>query len=314
MVLSVNHAYSQPVSSGSGSEYPNRPVRMVTTAPGGGNDFAARLIAPALAGGLGQQVIVDNRSSTVVPGDIVAKSPPDGYSILLAASTFTIGPLLIRNSPYDPVQDFAPITLAVSSPNILVVHPMVPATSIKELIALARSKPGELNYATSGIGSSAHLAAELFKSMAGVNIVHVPYKGAGPASIDLVAGQVQLAFGNTTTVMPHVKAGRLRALAVSTAQPSALVPGLPTVASSGLTGFESASMVGILGPARTPSAIVERLNRELVRVLNLPDVKEKFSNVGMETVGSTPAHLNATMKSEIARLGKVIRDAGIRGD
>jgi len=287
---------------------------MVTTAPGGGNDFAARLIAPALAGGLGQQVIVDNRSSTVVPGDIVAKSPPDGYSILLAASTFTIGPLLIRNSPYDPVQDFAPITLAVSSPNILVVHPTLPATSIKELIALARSKPGELNYATSGIGSSAHLAAELFKSMAGVNIVHVPYKGAGPASIDLVAGQVQLAFGNTTTVMPHVKAGRLRALAVSTAQPSVLVPGLPTVASAGLPGFESASMVGILGPARTPSAIVERLNRELVRVLNLPDVKEKFSNVGMETVGSTPAHLNATMKSEIARLGKVIRDAGIRGD
>ena len=298
----------------SGQDYPNRPIRMVTTAPGGGNDFAARLIATGMMAGLGQPVIVDNRSSTVVPGDIVSKSPPDGYTILLAASTFTIGPLLIKNSPYDPVKDFAPITLAVSSPNILVVHPSVPANSVKELIALAKAKPGELNYATSGIGSSAHLAAELFKAMAGVNIVHVPYKGAGPASIDLVAGQVQLAFGNTTSVMPHVKSGRLRALAVASVQPSALVPGLPTVASSGLPGFESAAMVGILAPARTPAAVIDRLNREIVRVLNLPDVKEKFANVGMETVGSAPAQLGATMKFEIARLGKVIKDAGIRGD
>ena len=296
----------------SGQDYPNKPIRIVTTTAGGGNDFAARLIAQGLTVNLGQQVIVDNRSSTVVPGDLVAKAPPDGYTLLVAGGTFSIGPLL-QKAPYDPVKDFAALTLAARAPLVVVVHPSSTAKSIKELIALAKANPGGLNYGTPGIGSSAHLSAELFKAMAGVNIVHIPYKGAGPATNDLLGGQVQLAFGNATSVTPHVKSGRLRALAVTTAEPSMLYPALPTVAAS-LPGYESASLVGIFVPAKTPAALVNRLNREIVRILNQADVKEKFFNSGVEVVGSSPAEFAATIKSEIARMGKVIKDVGIRAE
>ena len=312
-MLQVGLATGQSGLTGSGQPYPNKSIRIVTTAPGGGNDFTARVLAQGMSTNLGQQVIVDNRTSSVVPGDIVAKAPPDGYVLLLGASTFYIGPL-IDKAPYDAVRDFATITLATRSPNVVVVHPSVPVTSISELIMHLKSKPGELNYGTPGVGSSAHLAGELFKSMVGVNIMHIAYKGSGPASIDLLAGQMQVAFSNPASVTPHIKSGRLRALAVSSAQPSPLLPGLPTVAASGLAGYESGSIYGLWAPAKTPVAIINRLNQESVRILNLPDVKTKSLNVGMEPVGSTPEQLSITMKSEMARLGKLIKDAGIRSE
>ncbi len=296
-----------------GQAYPNKPIRIVTTAPGGGNDFAARLIGQGLTASLGQQVIVDNRTATVVPGDIVARAAPDGYVLLLAASTFYIGPLLDK-APYDAMRDFAPITLVARSPNVMVVHPSVPVSSVAEFIAYAKAKPGVVNYGSTGIGSSGHLAGELFKFMARVNFVHIPYKASSAAAVDLLAGNLQLAFNNPASVTPHIKAGRLKALAVCSAQPSPLLPGLPTVSASGLPGYESGAIYGLLAPARTPAAIIKLLNQEVVRILNTPDAKAKFFNVAMETVGSTPEQLAATMKSERARLGKVIKDAGIRSE
>jgi len=296
-----------------GQDYPIKPIRIVSGELGGNVDFNARLIEPALTSALGQQVIVDNRPTGIIVGDIVAKAPPDGYTLLVAGGILWIGALL-QKVPYDPVIDFSPISLTTSSPTVLVVHPLVAANSVKELIALAKSKPGELNYGSAGPGSAPHLAAELFKAMAGVNIVRISYRGAGPALNDLLGGQVQLMFSPASPAMPHVKSGRLRALAVTSLQPSALLPGVPTVASSGVPGYESSTIVGILAPAKTPDAIINRLNQAIVRSLNTPDVKQKSLNAGMEVVGSTPEQFAATMKSEMARLGKVIKDTGIRAE
>lgn len=298
------------VGVASGQDFPNKLIRIVSTEAGGGADSNARPIAQKLAGNLGQQVIVENRPG-VTAAESVAKAPPDGYTLLVNGSSFWIGPLL-QKAPYDPVSDFAPITLATTSPLLLVVHPSLRVKSVKELIALAKSKPGELNYGSSPAGSSAHLAAELFKSTAGVNIVRVPYKGGGPAVIDLVGGQVQLMFSVAGLVTPHVKSGRLRALGVTSAQPSALFPDLPTVAASGLSGYESVNRFAVLAPAKTPTVLINRLNQEIVRVLNSPDVKEKFLYAGVETVGSSPEQLAAAIKSEMATVGKVIKDAGIK--
>ncbi|MBI3939178.1 MAG: tripartite tricarboxylate transporter substrate binding protein [Betaproteobacteria bacterium] len=297
----------------SGQAYPNKPIRIVAPEAGGGGDFAARLIALGLSGSLGQQVIVENRggASGIIAGRTVAKAPPDGYTLLFYGSIFWIGALL-QDVPYDPVADFSPITLATSSPNILVVHPSLPVNSVKELIALAKARPGELNYAST-TGSTPHLAAELFKAMAGVNIVRIPYKGAGPALNDLIGGQVQLMFPVAAAVTPHVKSGRLRALAVTSVEPSELVRGLPTVAAT-VPGYESVQMTAMFAPAKTPATIINRLNQEIVQVLNRADVKEKFFNAGAKVVGGSPEQLMATMKSEMARLGKVIKDAGIRAE
>lgn len=298
----------------SGQTYPNKPIRMVTSAAGGSADFAARLIAQGLTGDLGQQVVVDNRGGSVSTSvGIVAKAPPDGYTLLLYASSLWIAPLL-QQVPYDPVRDFSPIILAASSPYILVVHPAVPATSVKELIALAKAKMGELNYGSSGLGTANHLAAELFNAMAGVNIVHVPYKGAGPALNALIGGQLQLMFPSAGSVTSHIKSGRLRALGVTSAEPSALAPGLPTVAASGVPGYESLLIMGIFAPAGVPAALIKRLNQEIVKVLQKADVKEKLFNSGVEAVGGSPEQLAVSVKSEMARLGKVIKDAGIRAD
>ncbi len=295
----------------SGQTYPNKPIRIVTIEPGGGGDLAARLIAQGLSGSLGQQVLVDNRGGGVIAIEIVAKAPPDGYTLLLYGGTLWIGPLL-QNVSWDPVRDFSPITLAVTFPNIVAVHPSLPVKSVRELIALAQARPGELNYSSGSIGASTHLAAELFKSMAGVNIVRVPYKGGGPATIALVTGEVHLMFATVGLVTPHVKSGRLRALAVTTAQPSALAPGLPTVAASGVPGYESRSILGIFARARTPEVIINRLNQEIVRVLNRAEVKQRLFGSGVETVGSSPEESAATMKAETAKWGKVIKEAGIR--
>lgn len=296
----------------SGQDYPNKPVRLVSPGPGGGADFVARFVAQGISGPLGQQVVVENRPAGVIPGQVVSKAQPDGYTLMVNGNSFWIAPLMRDNIPYDPVKDFSPITLAVGSPNILVVHSSVAATSVQELIALAKAKPGALNYASASAGGSVHLAAELFKHMAGVDIVRISYKTSGTSVNALVGGEVQLMFANAPPVVPHVKSGRLRALAVTTLRPSALLPELPTVAGSGLPGFEVASVYALFSPAKTPAAIVNRLNQEIVRFLARTDVKEKFFAAGVETIGGTPDELAAAIRSEMARMGKVIKDAGIR--
>jgi tripartite-type tricarboxylate transporter receptor subunit TctC len=290
--------------------YPAKPVRIVVTGVGSGGDFAARLIAQGVSPALGQQIIVDNRGSGNLPAEIVSKSPPDGYTLCLSASPLWITPFL-RPTPYDPLRDFAPVTLVVTAPNILVVHPSLPARSVKELLALIRSRPGALNYATSGIGGSSFLSAELFRSMARADMVRVNYKSGGLAITELMSGEVQLYFANAGNVAPHMKSGRLRALAVTSAKPSALLPELPTVAAGGLPGYEVVSVQGIFAPARTPEAVIARLNQEIVSFLRRADVKEKFFAAGMEPLGSSPAALADTVRSEMGRLGKVIKAAGI---
>ncbi|MBI3937188.1 MAG: tripartite tricarboxylate transporter substrate binding protein [Betaproteobacteria bacterium] len=299
----------------SGQSYPNKPIHIVTAQAGSGNDFAARLVAQGLTGSLGQQVVVENRTGAggILVIEPVAKAPPDGYTLLLYNTPMWVLPFM-RNVSWDPLRDFSPITLVVSSPNILVVHPSLPARSVQDLIALAKARPGELNYASGGTGSSTHLAAELFKAMAGVNIVRIAYKGSASPMSDLISGQVQLTFGIAAPVAPHVKSGRLRALAITSAEPSALFPGLPTVAASGLPGYESVSLFGMFAPAKTPATLIHRLNQEVVHVLNRAEVKEKFFNIGVEAVGNSPEQFAAMIKADMARWGKVIKDAGIRAE
>lgn len=294
--------------------YPTKPIRIVTAEVGGSQDVAARILAQGLTGPLGQQVIVDNRASGVIPGEIVAKARADGYTLLLYAGTFWLQPFVRKHVPYDPVKDFSPITLVVVSPSVLVVHPSVPAQSVKELIALAKAKPGELNYAMGSVGSANHLAAELFKSMTGIDMVGIGYRGNGPAVSGLIGGQVQLMFATASSVVSHMKSGRLRALAVASAQPSQLVPDLPTVTASGVPGYESVSTTGFFAPAKTPPAIISRLNRESVRYLNTAEAKERFLHVGAEVVASSPEELAAKVKSEMTRMGKVIKEAGIKAE
>ena len=242
---------------------------------------------------------------------LVARAPADGYTLLVYAGNVWTIPLLRKNVRYE-VKDFAPITWAARSPSTIVVHPSVPVHSVRDLIALAKARPGQLSYGSGGVGASTHLAAELFKSMAKVDILWVPYKGNGPAMNDLISGQVQVMFGTAGTVTPHIKSGRVRAIAVTSAEPSILAPGLPTVAASGLPGYESISIYGVFAPAGTPEAIIRQLNLAIVAVLNMPEIRERFFNVGMETVGSTPEQFAAAMRTDEARLRKVINEAGIR--
>ena len=292
-------------------EFPGKAIRIVASPPGGANNVIARLVAQGLTDSVGWQVIVDNRPSGFIQGEIVARSAPDGYSMLIAAGSFTVGPLL-EKAPYDPVKDFAPVVLVATSPNIVVVHPSLPVKSITELITLAKSRPGQLNYGAGSTGSSGHLASELLKSMARADIVRINYKGAGPALNALISGEVQLIITSAISLKPHVQSGRLRGLAVTTAEPTAVAPGMPTVAASGLPGYESVGMTATFVPARVTASIVQRLNQEIVRVLNKLDVKDNFLKSGVETVGNSPEELAATMKSEVSRMGKVIKDAGIR--
>jgi len=292
-------------------DFPTRPVRIVTSEAGGGNDVQARVIARGLTGVLGQQVIVENRPSGVIPGEIVARATPNGYTLLLYNNTLWTGPL-IQKAPYDPLRDLAPVTTATIAPNVLVVNTALPAKSVADLISLAKSRPGQLNYASSGTGATNHLAAELFKTMAGVDIVRIGYKGAGPGLNDLIANQIQVMFPTAGAASPHVKAGRVKALAVTSAERSSVAPELPTIAASGLPGYESIAIYGIFAPAGTPKAIIERLNREIAGILASADVKERFFAMGMEAVGGSPAQLTGRVKSDMVRMGKVIRDAGIR--
>ena len=295
--------------------YPSRAVRLVTGDVGGTADVIARLLTPALSTQFGQQLVVENKGGANggIAALAVSKAPPDGYTLLLYASALWLSPLMGEVS-WDPVKDFAPISLVASAPNILVVHPSVPAKSVRELIALAKAKPGALNYASGGAGSSPHLAGELFKSMARVNIVRIAYKGTGPAVNDLISGQVQLMFGSAGAVTPHVKSGRLRALAVSSLKPSALAPGLPTLAASGVPGFVTLGLYPAFGPAALPAPIINRVHQELVQALSRPELKERFLAAGVEAVGGTPAELAALIKTEMTMWGKLFREAGIRED
>ena len=294
--------------------FPDRPIRIVAPGTGGSADFVARLIAQGLGPKIGQQVIVDNRPNGLAPVEIVIRAQPDGYTILLYGSTVWLMPLLNTHVNYDPLRDLAPLTLAVSSPNIVVVPLNLPVKSIPDLIAFAKSKPGALNYATTGTGNATHLAAELFKSMAGVDIVRVNYKSAGNAITELMAAQTQLMFSPAAAVGPHVKSGKLHALAVTSPKPSALYPELPTVAASGLPGYASLAMSGMFAPARTPANVISRLNTEIAQVLKSAEGRQKLLNTGVEPVASSPEELAATMKAEIARMGKVIKAAGITAD
>ncbi|HEU0290029.1 MAG TPA: tripartite tricarboxylate transporter substrate-binding protein [Burkholderiales bacterium] len=292
-------------------EFPTRPVRIVTSAVGGTTDLVARLIAQGLTASLGQQVIVDNRPTGIIPGEIVVKALPDGYTLLFSGSSLWMMPLL-QKVPFDPVKDLAPIALGSSTPNLVVVHPSVPATTVIDLIALAKAKPGALNYGSGATGASSHLGAELFKYMAGVNIVRIPYKGQGPAVLGLLGGEVQMSFATSASVAAHVKSGKLRALAIATAKPSALAPGLPTVAESGLPGYQSASNAGMFAPVRAPVRLITLLNREIVQALNKQEVKDLLFRDGTEVVGGSPQEFAASIKTEMASLGKVIKAAGIR--
>jgi tripartite-type tricarboxylate transporter receptor subunit TctC len=275
---------------------------------------AARLIAPVLAESLGQQVIIDNRGgSVVIPAQAVAKAPPDGYTLLLYNNSLWTLPLM-QELPFDPIANFAPISLAVSMPSMLVVHPSLPARSVKELIAFAKAKPGQLNYGSGSMGGATHLSAELFNAMAGVKIVLILYKGGGAALTDLMGGQVQVAFPTASSVVPFVKSGRLRALALTSSLPSALYPGLPTMAASGLPDYEATSISGIFAPEKTPQSVINRLNREIVQILNRPDVKDRFHNTGTDVVASSAEEFSIVIKSEMARMGAIIKKVGIRAE
>jgi tripartite-type tricarboxylate transporter receptor subunit TctC len=293
--------------------YPTKPIRLLTAEVGGGSDFAARLISQRLTENLGQQIVVDNRTGGVILGDIASKAPPDGYTLMLYSSSLWLMPYMRDRVPYH-MGLFAPVSYVSASPLILVVHPSVAAKSTEELIALAKAKPGDLNYASGPLGASPHLAGELFKYMAGVDIVHIPFKGVGLAVNDVIAGRVQVMFCSVGSAVPQIKAGRLRALGVTTARPSPILPGTPTVAAAGLPGFESVSTNGVFAPAKTPPAIVERLNREINNVLARADIREKFLNVGMELVGGTPAQFDQVIKTDTERMSKVIKAARIRAE
>jgi tripartite-type tricarboxylate transporter receptor subunit TctC len=294
--------------------YPNRPIRMlVGFAPGGGTDTTARALTPKLGERLGQQIIVDNRPGAAgnIATEITTKAPADGYTILMGTiAALAINPTLYGNLPYDPLRDLLPVTRAVDSTNILVVHPTVSAKTVKELIELSKTK--SLNGGSSGVGGAGHLALELFNVMAGTKITHVPYKGGGPAMTDLLGGQINLIFATAASAMPHIKSGRINALAVTTASRSKLVPELPTVSEAGLKGFEANNWYGLVVPARTPRAVIDRLNKEFTAVLNMPEIRDVLFKQGLDAAPSTPEAFGAYIKSETAKWAKVIKIAGAK--
>jgi tripartite-type tricarboxylate transporter receptor subunit TctC len=298
--------------------YPSQPIKMVVPFTAGGTtDILARTVGQKLSESLRQPVIVENRPGAGgnIGADVVAKAKPDGYTILMGTiGTQAINASLYSKMPYDAARDFAPITLVAIVPNVLIVHPSVPAKNVAELIALAKAKPGTLNFASSSTGGSPHLSGEMFKQMTGVDIVHVPYKGSAPAITDLLGGQVNLMFDNLPSGLPHVKAGKLRALGVTSARRSPAVPDIPTIAESGVPGYEVDSWFGILAPAGTPPEIVNKLNAEIVRILKLPDVNERLAEQGAQPVGDTPQQFAEHIRRETAKWAKVVKASGAKAD
>ena len=299
-----------------GQAYPTRPIRLVvpSSAGAGVTDIMARLIGHRLSESLGQQIVVDNRpgASGILGSDVVAKAAPDGYTLLIANVSLIVNPYLYSKMPYDPLTDFLPVTMVNSAPLQLVVHPSVPANSVAELVAYAKSRPGQLNYGSGGLGSTPYLAAELFKSIAGIDVVHVPYKGGAPALTELVGGQLTFMIENVPGTMPFVKSGKLRALAITSPQRSPLAPELPTMIEAGVPGYEMSGWNGIFAVKGTPPEIVAKLNAELVKILRAPDMKEQMAALGAEPVGDTPEELRTFLKADMARWGKIIQEKGIR--
>jgi tripartite-type tricarboxylate transporter receptor subunit TctC len=317
-VVALSCAFSLAIAAAQAAaqSYPAKPVRMIVPFPAGGaTDIVGRLIAQKLSESFGQQVIVDNRGGAggTIGSDVAAKSPPDGYTMLLGtSSTHAVAPSLYSKLPYDPVKDFSPVTLAATATILLAVHPSVPARSVKELISLARRQPNALSFASSGNGGISHLVGEQFKSMASIEMLHVPYKGDTPALVDLVSGQVHLMFGTAVSFLPYVKAGRLNALAVTNPKRSPVVPTVPTVAESGLPGFEALQWFGVFVPAGTPKDIVSRLHGEIVKLLKHPDVRERLASLGAELVGNSPEQFASFQKADSAKWAKVVKESGAK--
>ena len=305
-------------SSGQAQDYPSRPIRIIVPSTAGGSvDTLARTVGSNLSQRWGQQVVVDNRSGAggVIGGEITAKAPPDGYTLIMATiAAMATNVSLAKKLPYDPVRDFAPITLVASQQIVLLVNPNVAARTAQELIQLAKAKPGQLTFASAGNGSGGHLSGELLKILAGIDLTHVPYKGISPAIVDVISGQVTMTFASIISGTPHVKTGRLRALAVTGARRSPALPELPTMMEAGVRGYESSTWYGLLAPKATSRAIVTKLNREVVSIINLPEVKANLLAEGAEPVGNTPEQFGEFIKSEIAKWGKVIRTAGLRAE
>jgi tripartite-type tricarboxylate transporter receptor subunit TctC len=310
-VLVVAIAAISPASA----QYPARPLRIVVpTSTGAGADLSARVVAQQLSERVGQQVVVENRAgaSTLIGTELVAKSPPDGYTLLMAPPAFAINPSLFRKVPYDPVRDFAPVTHVGNSPLVLVVHPSLPLKSVKELVTLAKARPGEVVFASSGSGSITHMSAELFLYMTGTRMLHVPYKGPAPGVIDLVAGRVQMMVTTAPITLPHIRTGRLRALGVTGNKRTPAAPDIPTIAEAGVPGYESQAWYALVVPSATPRDIVARLNREVVAVLGVQAVRDRLGHDGLETVASSADELAAFIRGESAKWAKVIKAASIR--
>jgi Uncharacterized protein conserved in bacteria len=319
--ISFAIAASAALIAGFGSafaqSYPSQPIRFIVPyAAGGGVDIVARAIAPKLSEALGQPVVIDNRGGAGgnIGTELAARTEPNGYTIVMGAAAFAINATLYRKLSFDPLKDFVPISLIVATPNILAVHPAVPAKSVGDLIKLGKAKPGSLNYASAGNGTTSHLAAELFKTMAGINIVHIPYKGTSPAVVALLSGEAAIMVAPALALLPHVKGNRVRGLAVTGVKRSPAMPELPTVAESGVPGFEARQWYGVLAPAGTPKEIVTRLNREVVKIVRSPEVTKRFLSEGSEPIGSTPEEFARYIKSEIAKWAKAVEASGARLD
>ena len=295
--------------------YPAKPIRLVVTfAPGGTTDIQARMLVEKLAPRLGQQVLIDNRGGAGgnIGMEIVARAPADGYTLVITVvGTWAVNPYLYK-LPYDVQKDFAPVVHVATTPGVLVIHPALPVRTVRELVTLARKRPGELAYGTAGLGSFTHISAELFAVMTGIRMTHVPYKGSGPATADLVGGHIQLSFSSAVPAMPQIQSGRLRAIATTGSKRLAVLPDLPTVAEAGVTGYESSTWTAMAAPARTPLQVIERLNREVNAVLQMPDIQERSAAMGSVITGGTPEWFQDYLKSELAKYGKLVKQAGIK--
>ena len=317
MKIAVVLACALASAAACAQNYPVRIVRIVVPyAPGGNTDFTARVIATRLTDVFGQQVVVENRAggATNIGSELVAKAPPDGYTILMGGASNAINMSLYQKLPYDTLRDFAPVSLCVKGANVLAVHPSVPVKNVKELIALAKTKPGKLNYASSGLGSSNQMAGELFKLMAGVNIVHVPYKGNSPALTDTIGGQVEMIFSGVPLLVPHIQAGRIRAIGIGSLKRFPALPAVPTIDESGLKGYEATTWFGLMAPIKVPKEIVSRLNAEVGKILASADVRDRFINEGVEPIGGTTEFFGAFIRDEIAKYAKVVKAANLKGE
>ena len=314
--FACGNAFAQATATGAAQAYPARPVRLIVPyPPGGGNDTLARMFGQKLTESWGQQIVVDNRpgAGTIIGTQIAARALPDGYTLLLSSiATHAIAPHLYRNPGYDPVKDFTPVTLLAIAPTVLCVNASVPARSVQELLALAKAKPGELKFASGGNGTAPHMAGEIFASMTGVKLLHVPYKGGGPAIAGLIGGETTMMFDTAASILPHVRGGKLRALAIARAARLPEYPDLPTFSEAGVKGYEVNAWYSVHAPAGVPGAVVTKVNRELVRILELPDIKERLKQLGSEGVGNSPEEFGKFVRAESAKYAKAIRESGAK--